>query len=279
MKKLIFIIVSLLIVSGNCSSQVPVRRKKKEKTEQTQSSSEVRRHQGVDAKHQRQDEIKRHQDADVKRQRQDEIKRHQDADVNRQHQDEMRCQRQEMIIAGKGDFGKYEIGSYYNQNGKEGVVFEVDSSGKHGKIVNLKDSQDKLYWSTYYLDDLSDDRVDANSDTDGEYNTNAIKRRHDWRNRCKAADYCVKLGIGWYFPARYELFKIVQNKNVINKTLNDYNGDEIGDYWSSTETDRQSSSYRDKKEFKAFYVVNFATTPGVPQSQFEKLKVRAVAKF
>ena len=32
---------------------------------------------------------------------------------------------------------QYKVGDYYNENGKQGVVFEVDGSGCHGKIVSL----------------------------------------------------------------------------------------------------------------------------------------------
>ncbi|MBE6203019.1 MAG: serine/threonine protein kinase, partial [Rikenellaceae bacterium] len=31
----------------------------------------------------------------------------------------------------------YKVGDYYNENGKEGVVFEVSDDGRHGKIVSL----------------------------------------------------------------------------------------------------------------------------------------------
>ncbi|MBR7169306.1 MAG: serine/threonine protein kinase, partial [Alistipes sp.] len=34
----------------------------------------------------------------------------------------------------------YKVGDYYNVNGKEGVVFYVDASGKHGKIVSMHQS-------------------------------------------------------------------------------------------------------------------------------------------
>ncbi len=42
-----------------------------------------------------------------------------------------------MLKAGKGRDGVYQVGDYYNQGGKEGIVFEVNNGGRHGKIVSF----------------------------------------------------------------------------------------------------------------------------------------------
>lgn len=39
----------------------------------------------------------------------------------------------QMVKDGKGRNGIYQVGDYYNVNGKEGVVFEVFDNGRHGK--------------------------------------------------------------------------------------------------------------------------------------------------
>lgn len=89
----------------------------------------------------------------------------------------------------------YNVGDYYNVNGKEGVVFEVRDNGRHGKIVSL--------------DQTFTDQRDAN-------------------------DWCNKKGEDWYLPAVVELKAIYDNKSNINSTLAKY-GAKIDDvYWSST---------------------------------------------
>ena len=51
--------------------------------------------------------------------------------------------------------GRYKLGDLYNENGKQGVVFEVDSSGKFGKLIclkeNEKESEDWHYATTAEL--------------------------------------------------------------------------------------------------------------------------------
>ena len=42
----------------------------------------------------------------------------------------------------------YKVGDYYNENGKEGVVFEVSADGQHGKIVSMTQSREMLRWSS-----------------------------------------------------------------------------------------------------------------------------------
>lgn len=42
----------------------------------------------------------------------------------------------------------YKIGDYYHENGKEGIVFEVDATGRHGKIMAMHDLSEKLAWCT-----------------------------------------------------------------------------------------------------------------------------------
>ena len=91
----------------------------------------------------------------------------------------------------------YNIGDYYNENGREGVVFEVWDGGRHGKIVSL-------------------DETGANWDD--------------------ANDWCQNKGKGWRLPTMDELKAISDIKSKINSTLAEY-GAGLTDawYWSSTE--------------------------------------------
>lgn len=43
-----------------------------------------------------------------------------------------------MLKEGKGRDGVYQAGDYYKQGDKEGIVFYVEASGRHGKIVSLQ---------------------------------------------------------------------------------------------------------------------------------------------
>ena len=93
----------------------------------------------------------------------------------------------------------YKVGDYYNIGGKEGVVFEVTSDGRHGKIV--------------CLDDLG---------------------KMTWDEANKA---CEQMGNGWYLPAKEELLEIRRLYRTLNSTIEN-RGRELfvygGAYWSST---------------------------------------------
>ena len=53
----------------------------------------------------------------------------------------------------------YAIGDYYNENGKEGVVFDVWDDGRHGKIVSLDEAYSK--WCAYSQDERKEISVGA----------------------------------------------------------------------------------------------------------------------
>ena len=97
---------------------------------------------------------------------------------------------------GLGRDGVYEVGYYYNRDGKQGVVFEVKNSGRSGKIISLDETKDS--WD------------DAKS-------------------------WCRDKGDGWYLPSMDELLVVYSNKSLVNKTLAD-KGEELKSpmYWTST---------------------------------------------
>lgn len=139
----------------------------------------------------------------------------------------------------------YKVGDYYNENGKEGVVFEVTADGRHGKIVSMKRSAECLEWSS---DEYEQKRsIGADSETDGAYNMAKVKAISGWRDKYPAFRWCSDLGEGWYLPAKEELFTIYKNKDKVNPRLKD-KLESI--YWSSTESEYQYSS----GEFCAWYV-------------------------
>ncbi|MBQ6882285.1 MAG: protein kinase [Alistipes sp.] len=155
-----------------------------------------------------------------------------------------------MVNAGKGRDGVYRVGDYYNVNGKEGVVFYVDASGRHGKIVSMTQSSGELEWSSNTSEQKQ--LIGASSETDGAANMQAVQQRPNWRADYPAFAWCANLGSGWYLPAIEELELFTLNNSVhdaVNRTLAAkggtrlYNKGETKSYWSSTEENRQYSGY------------------------------------
>lgn len=142
----------------------------------------------------------------------------------------------------------YKVGDYYNENGKEGVVFEVDATGRHGKIVALTESPDRLSWCTKaeYVSRAKKGST-TTSATDGAYNMAQIKKIKGWQKKYPAFAYCAKLGEGWYLPAKDEWKALILDGTVydaINKTLQSQNKpmfNRVKSYWAST----QSKKYPD----------------------------------
>ena len=173
----------------------------------------------------------------------------------------------------------WKVGDYYNENGKEGVVFWVDESGKHGKIVSMTESSSRLQWTS----DKKERKqlIGANNETDGAKNMAIVKQILDWHSKYPAFAWCADLGEGWYLPAIEEL-KIFTTvgfiHDLINRTLAQHGGEQLankGDshnYWSSTEYD--------EKSLKKWYCANFVNMGTI--NLFKHLDfcyVRAVSAF
>ena len=179
---------------------------------------------------------------------------------------------------GLGRDGKYEVGDYYNRNGREGVVFEVDATGLHGKIVSLKKSDEPLQSCTFegYHSNLHGP-IGETSESDGVFNVIHIQKLFkDWEKMFPAFAWCASLGDGWYLPAKDELVKFMEDDSVrekVEQTLKSrgeplfYGG--ANQYWSST----QYSKYQG---VSWFYCEggNFAVL-----HKYYALSVRAVAAF
>ena len=150
-----------------------------------------------------------------------------------------------MIEDGKGADGVYEVGYYYNRDGKQGVVFEVDATGKHGKIVSLYESSSELQWSS---DSAEQKRIIGVDDMiDGANNMAKVKQIPDWQSKYPAFKWCADLGDGWYLPAIAELKLFTLDKSVhdaVNKTLaiKGVRLAEVKSYWTSTEVCDQTTS-------------------------------------
>ena len=132
----------------------------------------------------------------------------------------------------------YAVGDYYYDGVKEGVVFDVWDNGNSGKIVSMTKSSSSLQWSS----DTDEQKrmIVADSETDGAYNMAVVKAITDWESKYPAFKWCADLGESWYLPAKQELITIYNNKTAIDANLTDVLGTYT--YWSSTESDGQSSS-------------------------------------
>ena len=171
----------------------------------------------------------------------------------------------------------YKVGDYYNNGTKEGVVFYVDATGKHGKIVSL--AQKYLQWCTKAQDDKGI-VVGTTSKTDGKANTDKVMTRADSREYT-AFVWCRNMGKSWYLPAIEELKLLLLNDSVhdaVNKTLESrgatklYNKGGLKGYWSSTE-------YADyKPKFCAWFVDMY---DGLTYNGYKNFSfyVRAVSAF
>ena len=152
--------------------------------------------------------------------------------------------------------GLYKVGDYYNKDGKKGVVFWVDASGKHGKIVSLTESGNGLQWSSDENEQTK--LIGANSETDGAYNMSVVKQIPNWQSKYPVFKWCADLGEGWYLPEIEELKLFTLDntvRNAVNQTLATKGGTKIPDigsikcYWSSTE-----ANYKYGGVFCAWYV-------------------------
>lgn len=153
----------------------------------------------------------------------------------------------------------YKVGDLYNENGKEGVVFEVSADGKHGKIVSFNET--KLKWANDDFDSW-EEKIGADSETDGAVNMAVVQRIPNWREKYPAFAWCADLGEGWYLPAIDELKAIYDIRNILN--AKSYG------VWSSTE----------HKNFRlcAWLVsMNFGDTGN--NNKFFDYYVRAVSAF
>ena len=141
----------------------------------------------------------------------------------------------------------YKVGDYYNENGMEGIVFWVDDTGEHGKIVSLQQS-DRLQWAIAKYGNLFNRVVPCGtfahtaSKIDGMQNMIKIKTIDAWQKKYPAFAWCAALGEGWYLPSLAELEIIFKDENIFNimyNALDEYGGVKLlrSSYWSSTEDD------------------------------------------
>lgn len=108
----------------------------------------------------------------------------------------------------------WKVGDYYEVGDKKGVVFQVDRSGKHGKIVSL--DQAKLQWCTY-AEEEKKKFVKTYDEQDGMNNLKTIMHKRGWHKNYPAFAWCADHGYGWYLPAPDEMKELLQNDATYEK--------------------------------------------------------------
>ena len=126
----------------------------------------------------------------------------------------------------------YKIGDYYNENGKEGVVFEVSANGRSGKIVSLVQTPSMLKWASDSYEQRRN--IGATDMHDGSVNMAKVKTIVNWRTKYPAFKWCADLGEGWYLPATQDLKDISRHKSLIEGKLKSKLGENF--FFSSTES-------------------------------------------
>ena len=178
--------------------------------------------------------------------------------------------------SGNAQKNTYKVGDYYDDGTKQGVVFYVDATGKHGKIVCL-DQVQKLWCS--YAQYNKGIVVGASSMSDGKANTDKVMSRSDSASYY-AFVWCRAKGKDWYIPAIYELKLLLLDRSVheaVNRTLKERGGialSGIGEYelyWSSTE-------YESDNEFCAWFVSMYGGYTDYGLKNYG-MYVRAVSAF
>ncbi|WP_297930658.1 hypothetical protein [uncultured Coprobacter sp.] len=129
----------------------------------------------------------------------------------------------------------YKVGDvYYDRNGMpEGIVIEVSTVGRYGKILSLKETSGKQ-WS------IGHKTTGATNESDGFENMSVIKRLTDWETNYPAFAAVAAEGDLWYLPSANEWLSIYENKEQINMQLLQVGGTPFSGrfYWSSTESMR-----------------------------------------
>jgi len=153
----------------------------------------------------------------------------------------------------------YRPGDIYSKNGLRGIVFWVDATGRHGKILSFDEKS--LAWVTGKTRTL----LQTADTKDGAQN----QRRVSDRSRYPAFGFCAELGGDWYLPSREEMAQVFKSKSRINALLERMGLARLSSwYWTSTEHDAERAWRVYMYDGRGY---NFSKDIANP--------VRAVAKF
>lgn len=169
---------------------------------------------------------------------------------------------------------RYNIGDYYNVDGREGIVFDVSEDGCHGTIVSIDECRAQWCSLEQYDREVA---VGAASKSDGAGNTSAVLSRND-RKHYPAFLWCSAKGEGWYMPAIEETKAIAEHREAVAGALKAYGATLREWLWSSSEYSGSRSTQWQTPGYKALIMdIN-----GVHSYTVDKhchYYVRAVARF
>lgn len=167
----------------------------------------------------------------------------------------------------RAHFGCWVVGDYYDVGGKRGIVFEVDASGQHGKLIALRDAGRPLKWQV--RTDTLFVRTIGSSCDDGAEVLAGVQRLKEWERAYPAFAYCSSLGRGWYLPTLEELRTMQELRNSLSEACVEHGGEGLttGRYWSCYNNGR------------AAMAIVFATGYMFDDDKFSEYDVRAVAVF
>lgn len=134
--------------------------------------------------------------------------------------------------------GIYRIGDIIPRGKTKGVVFYLDESRMHGKIVSIEHTIKQWCTQREYL--LHRDTNAVVDDNEIE-NFFSIQQIPNWENSYPAFKWCAKLGAEWYLPTVADYRLIDKERDIIE--------DKIGGicetrwYWTSEEESTYSAKY------------------------------------
>lgn len=172
----------------------------------------------------------------------------------------------------------YEVGNYYEDATKRGVVIEVDGSKMHGKIISL--DQAYLPWA---VEEVHATYTGANSAYNGKANQAKIMSQYRWIKNYPALAWCATKGKEWYLPAPKELENLLfdyYKKQKVSNTLIKLgyqplaNMDTSTAYWSS----QDSMEYNSNGDGMAFCLDMYVSRI-LEGLKIHKRYVRAFAEF
>ena len=181
---------------------------------------------------------------------------------------------QEVVVPPK----KYVVGSYYDEKGVQGIVYQVSADSTKGMIISLDETT--CAWA-------KNSTVAAVETTaiDGEDGTkNMAKIKEKGIDDYPAFKWCDEKNTGtvsgWYLPAQNELWDLAELHEVLQDSLDAYKGTKLttaGDYWSSTE---HLVIGNPEPYMFAMYVKLTVNPPSTQSlSKYQVCKVRAIKAF
>ena len=170
----------------------------------------------------------------------------------------------------------YRIGDLYENEDIKGVVFMVNESGTHGKIISIDETI--APWVAFAGASII--RVGTQKgEIDGSKNMKIIMNASGWQEIYTAANWCYKHGEKWYLPSASELQLIFANKDILNQSLSSIeDADSVFPPKPSKGGDAYSSSNEENESY--FIAINYKGKM-VPMGLHKTLtgRVRAVCKF